>query len=86
MKRCAVVGLGLVLAICFAGGVWAADRDAIKTQVDEIVVALEGGKKTEDFTEAAKREPYYVFIMKEAGDLLVHPSLAGESLKIFRYP
>ncbi len=81
MKRCAVVVLGLVLAACFAGGVFAADKEAIKTQVDEIVVALDGGKKAEDFTEAAKREPYYVFIMEEDGHLLVHPSLTGESLK-----
>lgn len=81
MKRGAVVALGLFLAVCCAGLVFAADKDAIKSQVDEIAVALEGGKKAEDFTEAANREPYYVFIMKEDGHLLVHPSLSGESLK-----
>ncbi len=82
MKRVAVVALGLFLAVCCAGLVFAADKeDDIKSQVDEIAVALEGGKKAEDFTEAANREPYYVFIMKEDGHLLVHPSLSGESLK-----
>lgn len=81
MKRSAVVALGLFLAVCCAGSVFAADKDAIKTQVDEIAVAMDGGKKAEDFTDAAKREPYYVFIMEEDGNLLVHPSLTGESLK-----
>ena len=31
--------------------------------------------------DAAKRKPNYVFIMEESGNLLVHPSLVGKSLK-----
>lgn len=81
MRRCSVIALALVLAVCFATGVFAADKDAIKAQVDEIVMAIDGGKKAEDFMDAAKKEPYYVFILKEDGQLIVHPSLAGQSLK-----
>jgi hypothetical protein len=31
--------------------------------------------------DAAKRKPNYVFIMEESGNVLVHPSLVGKSLK-----
>jgi len=34
-----------------------------------------------DFKSAAKNKPHYVFIMEEDGNLLVHPTLAGKSLK-----
>jgi hypothetical protein len=82
MKRvtltCLVVLIGMFLA---TGALAAADRAAIQKQVDEIVVAIDGGKTAADFKDAAKKEPYYVFIMKEDGMLLVHPSLEGQSLK-----
>jgi hypothetical protein len=55
-------------------------RDVVKKQVDEIVAAIDGGKKAEDFADAAKWTPY-VFIMEDGGNLLVHPTLAGQSLK-----
>ena len=55
-------------------------KDVVKKQVDEIVVALDGGKKAEDFAAAAQKDPY-VFIMESAGKLLVHPTLVGQSLK-----
>ena len=50
-------------------------------QVDEIVVAIDGGKTAADFKDAAKKEPYYVYILEERRTLLVHPSLEGKSLK-----
>jgi len=81
MKRIAIIFLALILGLCLATGAVAADKDAIKKQVDEIVVAIDGGKKAEDFMAAAHNEPYYVFIMEQGGMLLVHPSLAGQSLK-----
>ena len=31
--------------------------------------------------DAAKRKPHYVFIMEESGDVLVHSTLVGKSLK-----
>ncbi|MEE4356383.1 MAG: cache domain-containing protein [Desulfococcaceae bacterium] len=55
-------------------------KDIVKKQVDEIVSAIDGGKKADDFANAAAKDPY-VFIMEENGNLLVHPTLAGESLK-----
>lgn len=55
-------------------------KDLVKKQVDEIVVAIDGGKKAEDFADAAKKDPY-VFVMEGGGRLLVHPSLVGQNLK-----
>ncbi len=82
MKRASVLFLIVLATVCLVSfGFAAVDRDAIKKQVDEIVAAIDGGKTADDFKAAAKREPYYVFIMKEDGLLLVHPSLEGQNLK-----
>lgn len=81
MKKVTIIFLVLILGLSLVTGAFAADKDAIKKQVDEIVVAIDGGKKAEDFMAAAHNKPYYVFIMEENGMLLVHPSLAGQSLK-----
>ena len=81
MKRVAFISLILVLGLCLATSAFAVDKDAIKKQVDDIVVAIDGGKMAKDFASAAQNKPYYVFIMEENGMLLVHPSLAGQSLK-----
>jgi hypothetical protein len=81
MKRITIISFALIVGLSLATGAFAADRDAIKKQVDDIVVAIDGGKMAEDFASSAKNEPYYVFIMEEDGMLLVHPSLVGESLK-----
>jgi hypothetical protein len=81
MKKYALMTVVLVMGLTLAAGVFAADKDAIKMQVDEIVVAIDGGKSAADFKDAAKKEPYYVYIMEESGTLVVHPSLEGKSLK-----
>lgn len=81
MKKYALMMVVLVMGLSLAAGVFAADKDAIKMQVDEIVVAIDGGKTAADFKDAAKKEPYYVYIMEESGTLVVHPSLEGKSLK-----
>ena len=81
MKRATIVSLALILGVCLVAGVFAADKDAIKKQVDEIVVSIDSGKKAQDFTGAAQNKPHYVFIMEEGGQMLVHPSLVGQSLK-----
>jgi hypothetical protein len=81
MKRVAIISLALIFGICLATGAFAADKDAIKKQVDDIVVAIDGGKTAADFSSAAQNKPSYVFIMEEGGNLLVHPSLVGQSLK-----
>ena len=81
MKRVAIISFVLIFGICLTVSAFAADKDAIKKQVDDIVVAIDGGKMAKDFASAAQNKPYYVFIMEENGMLLVHPSLAGQSLK-----
>lgn len=81
MKKLSIAMLALIACFVVVAGALAADKEAIKQQVDEIVVALDEGKTPQDFKDAAKKEPYYVFIMQEDGTLLVHPSLEGQSLK-----
>jgi hypothetical protein len=81
MKRVAIISLTLIIGLSLATGAFAADEAAIKKQVDDIVVAIDGGKMATDFASAAQNKPYYVFIMEEGGMLLVHPSLTGQSLK-----
>ena len=81
MKRFLVLFSVLVLGFCWVTGVSAADKDAIKKQVDDIVVAIDGGKMAKDFKAAAQNKPHYVFILEEGGNTLVHPSLVGKSLK-----
>ena len=81
MKKYFLVMLVVVVGLALTGVVSAADKDAIKAQVDEIAVAIEGGKPASDFADAAKNKPHYVYIIEENGNVLVHPSLVGESLK-----
>jgi signal transduction histidine kinase len=81
MKRVVIISFTLIIGLCLATSVFAADKEAIKKQVDDIVVAIDGGKTAQDFAAAAQNKPYYVFIMEEGGMLLVHPSLVGQSLK-----
>ena len=81
MKKCFLILLVVVVGLSLTGVVSAADKNAIKAQVDEIAIAIEGGKPASDFADAAKRKPHYVFIMEESGNVLVHPSLVGKSLK-----
>lgn len=77
MKRVALV-LMLTLA-CFATSSFAADKEAIQGNVDEIVAAIDGGKDAASFTPDAYSP--YAFIMEQKGDLVVHPSLSGQDLK-----
>jgi hypothetical protein len=81
MKKVTIVLLALILGLCLATTAVAADKNAIKKQVDDITAAINGGKKAADFADAAHNKPYYVFIMEQGGMLLVHPSLTGKSLK-----
>jgi hypothetical protein len=81
MKKATIMVFTLIVGLCLAAGAVAADKAVIKKQVDDIVMAINGGKKVDDFKSAAQNKPYYVFIMDEDGMLLVHPSLTGQSLK-----
>ena len=81
MKKYFLIVLAVVVCLSLTGIASADDKDAIKAQVDEIVTAIDGGKMPADFADAAKKEPYYVYILEESGNVLVHPSLVGENLK-----
>jgi hypothetical protein len=80
MKRVLSIALVLLSSFVFVVGAAAADREVIKNQVDEIVVALNEGKSPDEFKDAAKKDPY-VFIMKQDGEMVVHPSLEGKKLQ-----
>ena len=81
MKKYALMVVVLVMGLSLAVGVFAQDKDAIKKQVDDIVMAIDGGKTADDFKDAANNKPNYVYILEESGMLLVHPTLVGQSLK-----
>lgn len=81
MKRFSILFVVLTLMFFVGTSVSAEDKDAIQKQVDDIVMALDSGKMTDDFKEAANNEPHYVFILEENGNTLVHPTLVGKSLK-----
>ncbi len=54
MKKYFMIMLIVFVGFTLTGVVSAADKDAIKAQVDEIAVAIEGGKPVSDFADAAK--------------------------------
>ena len=81
MKKVALVMVVAMAGLIFATGVMAQDKDVIKKQVDDIVTAIDGGKKAADFASAAGNKPHYVYILEKGGNLLVHPTLMGKNLK-----
>ena len=76
MKKNLFVGLILLLGMLLTGVILAHEVKENKILVDEVVVAIDNGKKAEDFKHLAKKEPYYVFIMEPDGRFLVHPVYA----------
>jgi hypothetical protein len=79
MKKITIMAVVFLLGICLAANGLAADKAAIQKNVDGIVSEIDGGKAAADFN-AGDYDPY-AFIMEESGNMIVHPSLAGESLK-----
>ena len=73
MKRILLVGLVLLVGMMFTGIILAHEIEENKKLVDEVVDAINNGKKAEDFKDWAYKEPYYVFIMDQNGKFLVHP-------------
>lgn len=80
MKKILVMALVLMFGLVLGMNVFAADKDAIKAQVDGVVAGLNGSKTADDYKDLAKSDPY-IFIMKEDGQMLVHPSLTGKNIK-----
>lgn len=81
MKKYALMMVILLVGLSFAVGAFAQDKAAIKKQVDDIVMAMDGGKTAADFKDAANNKPHYVYILEKGGNLLVHPTLVGQNLK-----
>jgi signal transduction histidine kinase len=79
MKKIAILAAVFTFGLCLAVNALAADKGAIQKNVDGIVGEIDGGKAAADFN-ANDYDPY-AFIMEESGNLIVHPSLAGQSLK-----
>jgi dienelactone hydrolase len=84
MKNELCTALVFFLVAMLSGSTWAADKQEIekqiKSQVDEIVAAIDSGKKAEEFKVLAEKVPYSLFIMEQSGKFLVHhPALVGVS-------
>jgi signal transduction histidine kinase len=79
MKRIVIVLLVLFCGLCLAGNALAGGKEAAKKNVAEVVAAINAGKDAKTIN-ANDYDPY-VFILKKDGMLVVHPSLAGKSLK-----
>ena len=73
MKKILYTGLVLLIGIMFTGVILAHEIEENKKLVNEVVDAINKGKKAEDFKDLARKEPYYVFIMEQDGKFLVHP-------------
>jgi hypothetical protein len=87
MKKFLCPILYLMVGMMLTGVIWAADKEAIKkqiiNQVDEVVAAIDSGKKAEDFKMLAKKEPH-VFIADQSGKLLVDPTFEGVNLQTWK--
>jgi len=75
-----VVHMLAVVAFCvLATASLAADKIAIKKNVDDMVAAINKGKAATSY--AADAYTPYVFVMEPSGKLIVHPHLTGEYLQ-----
>jgi hypothetical protein len=93
MKKFLYTSLFLMVGMMLSGIVWSGDKEAmekramkkqviekqIMKQVDEVVAAIDSGKKAEDFKKLATELKYYVYILEESGHFLVHPDLKFSS-------
>ncbi len=86
MKNKLCIGLAFLLAVMLMGCEWEKETAAnralekqVKSQVDEVVTAIDGGKKPEDFKKLATDPHDFVFIMDQSGKYFVHPALESLS-------
>jgi len=74
MKKILYIGVVLLLGMMLKDVILAHEIEENKKLVDEVVEAINNGKKPEDFKDWAKKEPYYVSIMEPDGRFIVHPN------------
>ena len=75
-----VVQMLAVIASCLLSTTsLAADKAAIKKNVDAMVMAIDNGEDATSF--AADAYTPYAFVMEPSGKLIVHPFLSGEYLQ-----
>jgi hypothetical protein len=79
MRKIAILTMVVMLGVCLSFNVFAADKAAIQKNVEDIVAAIDGGKAASEF-KPDDVDPY-AFIMEAGGNMIVHPTLAGKSLK-----
>lgn len=79
MKKRLIISLAIFASVLLASTALAGDKAKIQENVNSIVSGIDGGKAPTDF-KSNDYDPY-VFIMEKGGNLVVHPSLAGQSLK-----
>ncbi|MFO7496633.1 MAG: hypothetical protein R6X05_13495 [Desulfobacterales bacterium] len=79
MKKIAILTMAVMFGVCLSFNVFAADKDAIQKNVEDIAAAIDGGKAPAEF-KANDYDPY-AFIMEASGNLIVHPTLAGKNLQ-----
>jgi len=75
-----IVHMLAIAAYCLlATASLAANKAAIKKNVDDMVAAINSGKAATSYAAGASTP--YAFIMEPSGRLIVHPYLAGEYLQ-----
>jgi fibronectin type 3 domain-containing protein len=79
MKRICIVLMSLTVVFLLATVSFADMRADCESNVNTIVSGIDGGKDAKSFN-ANDFKPY-AFVMQDDGMLVVHPSLAGSSLK-----
>ena len=73
-----------LVGMCLAVSAFAADREAIQANVDEVVATVNEGADPTSI-QANDYDPY-VYIMEQDGNLVVHPELTGKNLKELALP
>ena len=71
MKKTILLSLVLLIGFCLATSGFAADKKEIEKAVSSVVLA---GIFNDTACKAKAPEGLYIFVMKEDGKLLVHPS------------
>ncbi len=70
MKRFTLITMIFLIGLCFSTTSFSADRTAIEKAVSKVAI---DGTFTDEACKACAPEGLYLFVMKQAGELVVHP-------------